>query len=119
METIHDYIVSKSNMALLKSFAIKKLCTSTIKQEFILDCFEMYVEPIMYSEIQKAWTWSPTNENIAQLNINIWTILKEKILHVIESRSIDPEVKIRQLFDSSMSRAKKNEEYESKSMERE
>lgn len=117
-ESLMDYIKCKSNTAMLKSFAIKKLCTNTIKEDFVLDCFEMYIDSIRDSEVEKVQHWSPTNENIAQININIWTHLKEKILHVIESRSIDPEEKIKQLFDDSMTRPKRSEQFESKTMER-
>jgi len=120
-ESISDYIKSKSNTALLKSFAIKKIRTDKpeVREDLILNCFDLYAEDIADSELEKVMHWAPSNENIAQININIWTLLKQRILSFLDSRALDPEKKIRELFDSSMSRAQAHQEQEQMTLERE
>ena len=121
VDRIEDYVKSKSNVALLRTFACKKIRLEKpgLSQDFILQTFDLLAEDIMDSEVEKVSQWAPTTENIAQININVWAILKPKIIKVIESRSIDPSQKINELFDSSMSRSQALRESEARSLERE
>jgi hypothetical protein len=121
MDTISDYGLSKANMNLLKVFSLKKVLNEkpNTDRDILLMAFDLYAPDIMESELEKVCTWMPTTENIAELNIRVWTALREKILSFLDARSIDPEKKINELFDSTMSRSKLYEEEESVANERE
>lgn len=121
MDSLLDYATSKANMNLLKIFCLKKILNEkpTTEREVLLMAFDLYAHDIMEAEVEKVYTWTPTTENIADLNIRVWTILREKILCFLDARSIDPEKKINELFDSTMSRAKVFREEESVADERE
>jgi hypothetical protein len=121
MDTISDYALSKANINLLKVYALNKILKEKpgMDKDLIFAAFDFFALDIIHDEAHKVSSWTPTTENISEINIKVWSVLKEKMLAFLDSRSLDPQKKINELFDSTMSRPQYSQEQESFMYERE
>jgi hypothetical protein len=87
-----------------------------IKKDKLKNFIEMFLDETIEHVAEKFSTWKPTKENLAELNIEIFKLLKSKIEKSNENTEIDHEAKLKNLF-SDESKATK-EDSESKTMER-
>ena len=116
-DTIYDYLSSKSNLKLLKVYSLSKI--ETANKQGIEPLFDLYIKDIIYDISEKYSTWSPTPENLAQLNIYSWTLLKKKIERALDAILEDPKQKLYNLFNNRTDLTATQETKESTSMERE
>lgn len=95
--------------------ALKALKTGLEDRAMIQDLLEMHFQDAM-SSIKHALTWRITPENIAELNVQLWTYLEPKLKFVLDSRLKGTEETLNNIFSTADRQTK--EERESSTMER-
>jgi len=98
-DTLLDYIKSPTNLKLLKSFSFSKLRPSwTLSSEFLLDCIDMYIQEAIEDVSEKYKHWTLTPKNLADINVDIWTHIKQKIKDLLASRMLSDEERFQAHF---------------------
>jgi len=88
--TLH--MLSTKNMSLLEEFALKKLSSdySSVKRELesaIQSALQSCIENVLESNAVESWTLNQTN--VANLNIQIWKLLKHKVQESMKGIVVD------------------------------
>ena len=111
--SLHEKLSSIGNKNILKVYCENNI---QIKLETLKNLIEMFLDESIEAVTEKFATWKPTLDNLAQLNIEIFTLLKSKIEKCYNNAAVDYQSKLETLF-SDTSKATK-EDAESKTMER-
>ena len=74
---LSDYIASKTNKHILFRFSKKNLYLLWPQQTDKIDnLLDMYIDDAIAALSHMCDTWSITSENIAEMNVRIWTHIK-------------------------------------------
>jgi hypothetical protein len=85
--------MSKSNVSLLENFAFSKLANvwPSHKKE-LKEAISFTLENILDSYVVP--TWSLNEDTLSDVNVQVWRILRPKLEITMNSRLLEPEVKL-------------------------
>jgi len=98
-DCLSDYIASPSNRKLLRNFAIEKLQLEWPHMKTaVVHAVDLHFDEVKASIRQYYKTWAITPENIADVNIHIWTTIKPKVVSTLKGAKLDPEEALDSFF---------------------
>ena len=81
MPSIQDCVQSAKNIELLRSYAKQKLLPEFSDKTAALEAaIEASLETIITGALENVASWSPTPENIAEVNVTIWQALRPRVV---------------------------------------
>lgn len=99
-ETLQDYVKSASNVALLTSFATRRLVA---QWPLAADRVPAMLELVLPEAIETvmsgpAATWKLTPENIADINTAVWSHVKMTVERLLQGAQVNPETVLEYMF---------------------
>jgi hypothetical protein len=95
---IRDYVVSRNNVKLLRSFAIEQ--SSKLwpdKRSVVAHAVDVHLHDVIDNVADQYATWAPSPENLAEINIEIWKRLRPRIENTLKGAQIQQEDAIKTL----------------------
>jgi hypothetical protein len=108
-----EKLKSKGNIDILKIYCKNIIHIELQKLENLI---ELFLEDTIDEIAEKFRTWKPIKENLAELNIEIFKLVKYKIEKSYQNFEVDYDAKLGLLFSDSSKATKENSE--SRIMER-
>lgn len=82
---MRDYVVSRNNVKLLRTFAIEKSAKLwPDRKSLVPQAVDVHLQEVVEQVADQYASWTPSPENLADINIEVWKTLRPKIENTLK-----------------------------------
>jgi len=97
--SLADHVKSTKNLDLIRAFARKKLEFDWPKAD-LTKAIDLCLLDSIDSVIDTYNSWAVSATNIAEINVHVWRVLRQNVIHSLKGAQVHPEEAINRMFES-------------------